>query len=531
MVLAMSRPWKHPKSGIYWLRKRVPTNLRLMLGKTEARRSLRTRDLNEAKVRNAEGLIALEVEWAATRAAKSTRAAEANDADALQPRELSEREAHERARWLYSHWLWKHRDYPSKQTFWRTDLFRHLWAKVDVSQPAPVNGISVVDLVQISKMKHKCFDEADTLAVVHDWVLDEASRTRLAKALGDSLQLASLSLSRQASGEENQPSIQSQKKVAFDDLISGWAIEKRPAPKTVYEWRRALDQFAGFLGHRDAARVTPDNVVGWKETLVAEGRRLKTIRDAKIVPVRTIFQWGVDSRRLTSNPARGLKIEVRRRPGEGPRGFADEEARLILVSAEQETNPILRWVPIVCAYTGARISEVCQLRTKDIALVDGVWAITFNPDAGSVKTEGSERTIPIHPALLASGFPDFVRSSQEGVLFPSLPPDKFGKRGGNGTKVVGRWVRSLGIDDPRIQPNHSWRHRLRTSARRYGLAPDLVGAITGHESQYTGDRYGENLMEAMLRELSKIPSMGHAVQLSGMTEIAAPPSPAAGSSA
>ena len=28
MALAVARPWKHPKTGIYWLRKRVPDDLR-----------------------------------------------------------------------------------------------------------------------------------------------------------------------------------------------------------------------------------------------------------------------------------------------------------------------------------------------------------------------------------------------------------------------------------------------------------------------------------------------------------------------
>jgi len=44
MALAMARPWKHPKTGIYWLRKRVPDELRARLGKGEEKFTLRTRD-------------------------------------------------------------------------------------------------------------------------------------------------------------------------------------------------------------------------------------------------------------------------------------------------------------------------------------------------------------------------------------------------------------------------------------------------------------------------------------------------------
>jgi hypothetical protein len=38
MPLAMSRPWKHPNSGVYWLRKGVPEDLRKIVGKREENR-------------------------------------------------------------------------------------------------------------------------------------------------------------------------------------------------------------------------------------------------------------------------------------------------------------------------------------------------------------------------------------------------------------------------------------------------------------------------------------------------------------
>ena len=47
MVLAMSRPHKDSR-GVYWLRRKVPADLRHILGRTEYKRSLRTRDPEEA---------------------------------------------------------------------------------------------------------------------------------------------------------------------------------------------------------------------------------------------------------------------------------------------------------------------------------------------------------------------------------------------------------------------------------------------------------------------------------------------------
>lgn len=45
----IAQPFRHPDSGIYYLRRRVPDDLRVDLGKTEIRRSLNTRDPQVAK--------------------------------------------------------------------------------------------------------------------------------------------------------------------------------------------------------------------------------------------------------------------------------------------------------------------------------------------------------------------------------------------------------------------------------------------------------------------------------------------------
>ena len=80
MALPMSRPYKHPDTGIYWLRKRVPDAIQPLIGKREIRRSLQTKDAAEAKRRHRDVLMELEAQWANLKTG---------------PRTLSEREAHE----------------------------------------------------------------------------------------------------------------------------------------------------------------------------------------------------------------------------------------------------------------------------------------------------------------------------------------------------------------------------------------------------------------------------------------------------
>ncbi|MGO9237749.1 MAG: hypothetical protein ACLP4V_28060 [Methylocella sp.] len=125
------------------------------------------------------------------------------------------------------------------------------------------------------------------------------------------------------------------------------------------------------------------------------------------------------------------------------------------------------------------------------------------PEAGSLKTLGSERVVPLHPAVIEAGFLQFVSNLAPGPLFPRLPPDKFGKRGGNGTRVIGPWVRRLGLTDKRLSPSHSWRHRFKTLSRRHELMIDIANTITGHHRKTVADSYGEFPIERCIESCAR----------------------------
>lgn len=127
MPLTMARPWKHPKTGIFWLRRAVPNDLRPLVGKREEKRTLGTRDPAEARIRNIAEMAKLDERWTALRRGQSDSPAPVPVL--AQTVTLTERQAHERAAWLYGFWLDKCRDNPSEQTFWPTNLYDELWAE------------------------------------------------------------------------------------------------------------------------------------------------------------------------------------------------------------------------------------------------------------------------------------------------------------------------------------------------------------------------------------------------------------------
>lgn len=125
------------------------------------------------------------------------------------------------------------------------------------------------------------------------------------------------------------------------------------------------------------------------------------------------------------------------------------------------------------------------------------------------RTQGSERKVPLHPAVVREGFIDYVEGlPKDGPLFPDLKPDRFGRRAGTATKKIGAWLRHLQketgvvlVDKEKYVPNHSWRHRFKSECRRVHMEEEVHDALTGHQEgrgKKVSRDYGEYYIETVL---------------------------------
>lgn len=235
MPLAMSRPWKHPKTGIYWLRKRVPDELIKLVGKREELRTLGTKDPALAKVKHSAALAEIEAKWANLRSGQKS---------------LTEREAHHLAAPFHDRWLQRYLENPSQQTDWRVDLGLRLF------QPSPISAhyeflydtAEIVvdrDELRVREMERWCLEWADSCASNVGLRLAGSDNRILARAIGAAVQRASVALQQlaqgvgaaapiAASGSPILASLPSQEPFPFNDLVDGWAKERRPVEKTLY---------------------------------------------------------------------------------------------------------------------------------------------------------------------------------------------------------------------------------------------------------------------------------------------------------
>jgi integrase len=306
------------------------------------------------------------------------------------------------------------------------------------------------------------------------------------------------------------PAAEPVRKITPEMLVAGWRREREPAEKTVYTFRKHVEAFAAFLGG-DLTRADADAAANWKLSLL-EHKTAKTVAN-QIAGCKAVFAWARENRVIASNPFAEVKAPKLKK-GSKKRGYTGDEVRLILEAARAFTG-WRRWVPWLLYLTGARIAEICQLSAADIRCWRGIWYLEITTlsdddddeeDEGvkSVKTPSSRRRVPIHQALIDEGFLAFVRT-KKGLLFHEITPDRFGSRGGNASKINGRWVREdLGIKDPRIQPAHAFRHLFKSLCRDAGITQETHDALTGHSVAGEGAEYGEKVGLEMRAEAIKL---------------------------
>lgn len=306
----------------------------------------------------------------------------------------------------------------------------------------------------------------------------------------------------------------------FDEYAKGGQLK----PNTARDWRRVLAKLVKFLGHDDAARITAQDVRGWRDVLLkvpdeetGKVRSHKTVGGTYLTALRATLQWGLDEEKLPGNPAAGVKVRppkaVRLRESQ----FSDEEAKAILkASLVPASNKMAeghrlarRWIPWVLAYTGARVNEISQLRGEDVIEVDGVPCIRITPEAGTTK-DNTARVVPLHAHLIEQGFLDMVREHGSGPLFYYPGAQRSQSDENRHFKKVGerlaQWVRDdVGIKDRAVSPNHAWRHLFKFNMLKVGVDRRTADAIQGHAPRTAGEAYGSVPTEAKKSAIDKLP--------------------------
>ncbi len=499
MVLQMPRPFKHPKTGVYYFRVRIPADLVDQMGKREFKVSLGTKDPTTAKRLFSDKEREFDARCRALRAT---------------PASIPHRQIVALAGKLYHQMMTALEDEPGEPEIWKRVL--------EIGEAVYANE---------DKMERWYGPSVDQLMLSEGIALDASSRSRLLHEVHSALkQAAEQQLKRSQGDYSPDPKADRFPKLGpaksdgptLPDLFKLWERDHKAEGKslrTVEDFRQKIDDFVTFLGHNSATRVTPRDVANYTEHLRHErGLSARTVGTKYLAAIRTVYRTAISKIVVTEDPTAPVRVRVSKEALERPKGFTDVEAETILQCAMRDPSTLgrmsdlnklaIRWVPWICAYTGSRVGEITQLRREDFVEEFGIKCVRITPEAGTVKSK-TYRLVPIHPHLIEMGLMEFVQSRPAGPIFyrPSGKKTRAGYHPWNSvTGKISDWVRdTAGVTDPRVQPNHGWRHRFKTIARDVDIAHRYMDALQGHKDGSASTDYGENTVKALYREILKMP--------------------------
>ncbi|KIU37353.1 hypothetical protein SR39_01180 [Methylobacterium radiotolerans] len=360
---------------------------------------------------------------------------------------------------------------------------------------------------EMEALEQRCGRLAHFILDQHHVVPDPAQRLPLLQEIARAALQAGWQLKRHSRGDwrpdpdatrfptypEPPPSA-----VTFDTVYKHWCDTENPAPSSRRNRRVCIGKIVKHLGRADMTTVTEQDVLGWRAAMLKGELAPSTVK-VTLESIKAHFAYARGQRMIPSNPFAELRVTFK--ADNHPRKTEEKTAydiadisRLIRVSRDEKI-PSRRWLPLLSAATGARISELTQLWGQRVVEVDGIWMLLIRPaeDRGRLKNSYAVRDIPLHPAVIEAGFLDFVRTRGPGPIFyDERKTQRSGEKHHPSSYVsngLGHWIRRQGFNDPNKSPNHACRHFFKTVAHEVGVDPIVANWLQGHRTPGEATRY------------------------------------------
>lgn len=293
-------------------------------------------------------------------------------------------------------------------------------------------------------------------------------------------------------------------------LFEHWQKETKPAPATLTTWKPVVVSLRAHVDDQSVARLTVRDITTWKDKLVAQGRSASNINGTYLACIHALLSHGKRNGFVLQNVAADIGVKVKRLAGTGKLPYEDAEVATLLAIAEKQPHVARRWIPLLATCSGARAGELAQLWAERVRKIDGVLVMELRPaeDGGTFKNAGSERVVPLHPALVDAGFLDFVKAKGRGPLFYGRVTGRGERHASKGTvNHLAGWIRKQpGFDNLRKSPNHALRHWWKSTASRVGISDSRADHLQGHvgQGEAAGYRHFHDL-KSLAEDVARIP--------------------------
>ncbi|MER9851159.1 hypothetical protein NKJ55_28345 [Mesorhizobium sp. M0106] len=286
------------------------------------------------------------------------------------------------------------------------------------------------------------------------------------------------------------------------------------ALSTLRKYRTVCKQFATWRASGNATTTTLAEAERWRDALVGMADKEEISRkDARIkagIP-RAVIGWAIAHNREArardtcvgiifpdGNPLVAMALPRVEQGDPSERTYPKHMARRLLEAARLEERPEFRWLPWLLVYTGMRHNEAAGLEKADIREYEGCWFCVVRWKMGATLEEDRvqkgkrTRRIPLHDALIAEGFVEWVKARPDGRLFTRK----------HGDQRLREWVHSVfpkGLG--KVDPVHGLRHLFEALIMDWD-SERSQDYVTGRSIKGSAKGYGQS--DAIIPALGKL---------------------------
>lgn len=329
----------------------------------------------------------------------------------------------------------------------------------------------------------------------------------------------------------------------ISEMVAAYLDEQKDQgilAKTRLEYETVLNRFVDFTNNANVTDITGKDIKAFREALKNYPARLsakqKTMKFSQLIGsgeqsrlltssikkhltrLSQLYHWAARNEfPVKADLADGYQLKDKRRDRDQRDRYDHEQINLIFSTPQfQGEKAFARaayyWAPLISLYSGMRIEEICQLRTKDtrLDLDSGIPIFDVNDEDEDRKLkpgQSTARIIPIHPRLIELGLMSYVedlRKAKHRMMFPTLSRHELNGYSHAVTKWFSEHKSALGFGNKHTF--HSFRHTVADTLKQAGVEEAHLNAIMGHTGgSMSIVRYGKDYKpDVLLPIISKL---------------------------
>jgi integrase len=247
------------------------------------------------------------------------------------------------------------------------------------------------------------------------------------------------------------------------------------SPDQIRKWRnpkkRAIANLIDVIGDLPIDRLTRSHALEFRDawrTRVLDGAVKSDTANKDLSHISTMLKAVIDENRLSLvNPFDGLALDVGKAAKRIPYANDFIQNHLLKNGALSGLNTEARRVLYLMVETGLRLSEAVNLTHETIKLDDDVPHVQIRADGRKLKTDVSERDIPLVGVSL-----DVMRLQPHG--FP-----RYRDKSASLSSTVNKFLRENDLS-PHGETAYSLRHSFDDRLINSGAGDKVVAALMGH---------------------------------------------------